>query len=232
MPALIAIVLAVYFMAHIYAFLGSIFLSGMCLIKLLQGKFIRSALYGVFAFGLISWWYYQADVIPDPWAFDWWLKTSFWIVVGACGLVAYIKLCAWGNRRRNARLALAAIPDLQTAIERGDTGNVIPFVKATREERERVLRIQGYRCANPYCNADLRGGVPHWDHIVPRSQGGTDSVHNMQWLCDTCNMNKGDRNWLEFLYRYATSMGQDPNANQKPWKQWVLTRTENGLQCG
>ena len=111
------------------------------------------------------------------------------------------------------------------------TGNVIPFVKATREERERVMRIQGHRCANPYCNTDLRQSVPHWDHIVPRSQGGTDSVHNMQWLCDTCNLNKKDMHWLEFLFRYAHEMGIDPNVNQKPWQKWVLTRSKNGLQC-
>jgi hypothetical protein len=111
------------------------------------------------------------------------------------------------------------------------TGNVVPFVHATRQEKERVMTIQEYKCANPYCNADLRDGVPHWDHILPRSKGGTDSVHNGQWLCDTCNTNKGSMSWLEFLFRYATGMGQDPNQNQKPWQKWVLTRTQNGLQC-
>jgi hypothetical protein len=109
-------------------------------------------------------------------------------------------------------------------------GNVIPFVKATKEERERMMRIQGHRCANPYCNMDLRESIPHWDHIKPRSKGGTDSVHNMQWLCDTCNLNKKDMDWLEFLFRYSTSMGIDPNQNQEPWKRWVLTRAKNQLQ--
>ena len=27
--------------------------------------------------------------------------------------------------------------------------------------------------------------------------------------------------WLEFLYRYATSLGIGPNENQKPWQQWI-----------
>jgi hypothetical protein len=108
-------------------------------------------------------------------------------------------------------------------------GNILPFVKATREDRERVLRLQDYHCANPYCNVDLRGDIPHWDHIQPRSRGGTDSVHNMQWLCDTCNRNKRDMDWLEFLYRYARNMGIDPNVNQKPWKKWVMNRVGNGL---
>jgi hypothetical protein len=76
---------------------------------------------------------------------------------------------------------------------------------------------------------DLRQSTPHWDHIQPRSRGGTDSVHNMQWLCDTCNLNKKDMDWLEFLFRYATEMGMDPNVNQKPWQKWVITRTKNGL---
>jgi hypothetical protein len=110
-----------------------------------------------------------------------------------------------------------------------DGANVVPFVKATKEERERVMQIQGHRCANPYCNMDLRQSTPHWDHITPRSNGGTDSVHNMQWLCDTCNLNKKDMDWVAFLYRYATSLGIDPNKNQKPWQQWILNRTKNGL---
>jgi len=91
------------------------------------------------------------------------------------------------------------------------------------------MAAQNYRCGNPYCNMDLRQSMPHWDHITPRSKGGTDSVHNMQWLCDTCNFNKKEMDWLEFLYRYATSLGIDPNENQKPWQQWMLNRAQNGL---
>ena len=34
---------------------------------------------------------------------------------------------------------------------------------------------------------------------------------------------------LEFLYRYATSLGIGPNENQKPWQQWMLNRAQNGL---
>ena len=44
------------------------------------------------------------------------------------------------------------------------------------------------------------------DHITPAEQGGTDSVHNRVWLCDTCHFSKKDMGWLEFLYRYATSL--------------------------
>jgi 5-methylcytosine-specific restriction endonuclease McrA len=31
------------------------------------------------------------------------------------------------------------------------------------------------------------------DHIVPRSQGGTDDDENLQLLCRTCNSSKGGR---------------------------------------
>jgi len=66
-------------------------------------------------------------------------------------------------------------------------------------------------------------------HHAARSKGGTDSVLNMLWLCDVCNLNKKDMDWLEFLYRYATSLGIGPNENQKPWQQWMLNRAQNGL---
>lgn len=148
------------------------------------------------------------------------------VVITICFLIALpivLIQMAWQHLTMKTTPPFSAMPET--------TGNIVPFIKATREERERVMQIQRHRCANPYCNTDLRHSVPHWDHIVPRSQGGTDSVHNMQWLCDTCNLNKKDKHWLEFLYHYALEMGQDPNVNEKPWKQWVLTRTKNGLHC-
>jgi hypothetical protein len=101
--------------------------------------------------------------------------------------------------------------------------------RATRQDRERVMQIQGHKCANPYCNTDLRMCTPHWDHIVPRSKGGDDSAANLQWLCETCNLNKSDMDWYEFLFRYATGMGQNPNVNMGPPTQWLMTRAMNGL---
>jgi hypothetical protein len=51
----------------------------------------------------------------------------------------------------------------------------------------------------------------------------------MQWLCDACCSNKKDMGWLQFIYRYATSLGIDPNEDQKPWQQWILNQAQNGL---
>lgn len=113
----------------------------------------------------------------------------------------------------------------------GDSGvgGEIPFIRATREQRLMVMDLQNHRCANPYCNVDLRNCTPHWDHIIPRVKGGTDSVHNMQYLCETCNLNKRDTDWPMFLYQCAISLGQDPNKNQDPWKKWIYMRHRGGL---
>jgi hypothetical protein len=214
---ILAVAIWAAFMFFWVAFCLTIYAWGMCLGSLLGGKFIRASIYFSIGSGLIFWWMPTEDM-----DFYTWLQGSVTIV----GLVTAVVL--W-RKYRQRKLILESIPNFGTipAI----TGNVVPFVKATREERERVMQIQNHKCANPYCNADLRASIPHWDHIVPRSAGGTDSVHNMQWLCDTCNMNKGDRSWLQFLFGYATGLGMDPNKNQEPWKRWVLTRANNGLQC-
>jgi 5-methylcytosine-specific restriction endonuclease McrA len=103
--------------------------------------------------------------------------------------------------------------------------NVVPFERATKEMRAKVMRLQGWRCANPYCRMDLRGGAPHLDHIVPRVKGGTDSIHNLQFLCDTCNTNKRDKDWAEFLREYAAEMGFDPT-DAAPWQRWQAVRRQ------
>lgn len=213
----------------IFIFLGSIFLYYWININFLlfgwilaicaffQGQFIRGGLWScAFIYAVLALAPEEgSNALVDG-------KPVYIGIMSLCLLAAFIRL--WN------RQTLQSVPPFGTMPE--TTGNIVPFIKATRDERERVMAIQGHHCANPYCNTDLRQSVPHWDHIVPRSQGGTDSVHNMQWLCETCNMNKKDQHWLEFLFKYAKGMGQDPNMNQEPWKKWVLTRANNGLQCG
>jgi 5-methylcytosine-specific restriction endonuclease McrA len=33
----------------------------------------------------------------------------------------------------------------------------------------------------------------HCDHVIPYSWGGADTVENLQILCQTCNLRKGNR---------------------------------------
>lgn len=97
----------------------------------------------------------------------------------------------------------------------------LPFVRPTRELRQHVMLLQGYRCANPFCNMDVRGG-PHLDHIMPRFRGGTDSIHNLQWLCETCNLNKRDQEWPAFLREYAAGLGITDI--ETAWERWASVR--------
>jgi hypothetical protein len=118
-------------------------------------------------------------------------------------------------------------PGLRLPVQESQGGtpnNVLPFIRATREERNRVMALQGHKCANPYCNMDLRGGAPHWDHIVPRARGGTDSLHNMQWLCDGCNLSKSAQDWPVFLTQYAAGLGITPDVNSVPIQRWFAMR--------
>jgi 5-methylcytosine-specific restriction endonuclease McrA len=47
-----------------------------------------------------------------------------------------------------------------------------------------------YRCAHSGCDARENLTV---DHIVPLSRGGTDELHNLQFMCRGHNAMKGDR---------------------------------------
>lgn len=79
----------------------------------------------------------------------------------------------------------------------------------TVEEAHAILVDQGFRCANPFCRADLRTHKRHLDHIRPltprdaRAAPGANSADNLQWLCWPCNASKGNGNWEEWLAGYA-----------------------------
>lgn len=64
----------------------------------------------------------------------------------------------------------------------------------TPEVEARVFWLCGGRCARCKVVLSPRQGLAisfHVDHIVPRSQGGSDRLSNLQPLCRTCNLRKG-----------------------------------------
>ena len=52
------------------------------------------------------------------------------------------------------------------------------------------------RC--PYCDAKF-DGEPHLDHIYPVSLGGLSSKTNLVFVCQSCNLSKGDQTLREFI---------------------------------
>jgi 5-methylcytosine-specific restriction endonuclease McrA len=74
----------------------------------------------------------------------------------------------------------------------------------TPDDLREILAAQAHRC--PYCNADLKQVKRHVDHIMPLSRGGSNDKTNIQILCQTCNLSKGDKDPIE----YERSIGLRP----------------------
>ena len=77
--------------------------------------------------------------------------------------------------------------------------------KISDTTRYAVLERAGFKCqccgSKPLKNNDV---VLHIDHIIPHSLGGSDSIDNLQVLCDKCNLSKQNRfiinhniNWIK-----------------------------------
>ena len=77
---------------------------------------------------------------------------------------------------------------VKAALELGVEPPTPPIPPSGREKARRVFERDAYRCLR--CGTWLDLTI---DHIVPRSRGGTDDLHNLQTLCRSCNSWKGDR---------------------------------------
>lgn len=59
--------------------------------------------------------------------------------------------------------------------------------KLAREQKDRILRRDGYRCVQCGRSNDLS-----IDHRQPVAKGGSDDDENLQVMCRECNGRKGD----------------------------------------
>ncbi len=112
-------------------------------------------------------------------------------VLGAVVLLAYggyrVKIHFFPRRAGTVRQLGVVTP----------AGEVRSRQQLPREVKAAVWQRDGGRCVRcgvTDADATARTGVHlHYDHIVPFSRNGADTVSNIQLLCESCNLSKGNR---------------------------------------
>ena len=118
-PLAIFLMLVVLF--YWLAFCATIWWSFNALMALWGGHYIRAAIWGCLAFGMLAWWQ-DTEVIPHPWDVDAWLKDSAWVV----GLGALATFVRW-RKKQQAMQAVSAMPVWTPPFEA--TGNIAPVIE-------------------------------------------------------------------------------------------------------
>jgi hypothetical protein len=80
----------------------------------------------------------------------------------------------------------------------------------TKGELAEAITFFNNSCA--YCGEQVT--KPHWDHVIPASQRGTNQIRNRVPSCDPCNLKKGNRPWMEFV-------GEQNKGKIKAINDWI-----------
>jgi len=68
--------------------------------------------------------------------------------------------------------------------------------------KRRLWEASFRRCA--YCGDEIEDhGVSHVDHVVPRSDGGSESIDNLACACAFCNSSKGAGSLEDLRFKVA-----------------------------
>lgn len=69
--------------------------------------------------------------------------------------------------------------------------------KTSAKELRSLVQAQGYKCAA--CGCHITPESCELDHLIPRDDGGSDHISNLQWLCVWCNRAKGTLPMSQFI---------------------------------
>ncbi len=112
-----------------------------------------------------------------------------------CGVDISGRAIELTKMRLRKELGIFAKPIHRTDIpQRTDLGRVPPY--NSTENRRFLYGEQSGDCAG--CGEHFASRNLELDHIIARSNGGTDHISNLQLLCGSCNRIKGDRG-MEYL---------------------------------
>ncbi|WP_280564837.1 HNH endonuclease signature motif containing protein [Chromohalobacter sp. 48-RD10] len=68
--------------------------------------------------------------------------------------------------------------------------------------KRRLWEASFKRCA--YCGDEIKGhGASHVDHVLPRSEGGSESIDNLACACAFCNSSKGAGSLADLRFKVA-----------------------------
>jgi 5-methylcytosine-specific restriction endonuclease McrA len=87
-------------------------------------------------------------------------------------------------------------------------------VDDAKRNRRRLVDAFGLACW--YCGLDLAFREYHVDHILPKSNGGTDKLSNLAIACTFCNYAKSGRPLDEFYAWMAYISGRKFNPIIRP----------------
>ena len=94
------------------------------------------------------------------------------------------------------------------------------------ELREYLLDKYGHQCQ--YCHGASEDSILEWEHIIPKSRGGSDSVKNAVLSCSCCNREKGKMTADEWLAKLQSSPSL-PSIVEKKKNKILLTDKEKLL---